>query len=53
MSDKFLESLATEIAFLNTEDLNLLGEYLVKQYPTRADILETGIGRTFQELETA
>lgn len=53
MSDKFLEALATEIAFLNTEDLNLLSAYLVKQYPTRADILETGIDRSFQEMVIA
>jgi hypothetical protein len=43
-----LEQLANEIAFLNNRDIMRLSECLVRDYPTRADVLETGILINFQ-----
>ena len=35
-----LEELANDIAFLNNSDMQKLAELLVKDYTTRADVLE-------------
>ena len=44
-----IEELASEIAFLSNQSLFQLAEILVKDYATRADILETSIANSFQE----
>jgi hypothetical protein len=44
-----LEQLANEIAFLNNTSITQLAAILVYDYPTRADVLETSIGNTFQD----
>jgi hypothetical protein len=46
-----LEKLANEIAFLNNRDIMQLSDFLVRDYPTRADVLETGISVCFQNLQ--
>ena len=48
-----LENLANEIAFLNNRDIMQLSDFLVRDYPTRADVLETGISVCFQNLQPA
>lgn len=48
-----LEKLANEIAFLNNQDIMRLSDFLVRDYPTRADVLETGISVCFQNLQPA
>lgn len=42
-----LEVLANDLAFLNNQDLSSLAQLLVRDYPTRADVLETQIGAAF------
>ena len=42
-----LELLANDLAFLNNRDMQELAEILVRDYPTRADVLETQIGTAF------
>jgi len=44
-----IEELATEIAFLSNQSLNQLAALLVKDYASRADVLETSIANSFQE----
>ena len=44
-----IEELANEIAFLSNQNLSQLAEILVKDYATRADVLETSIANSFQE----
>ena len=44
-----LELLANDLAFLTDKDLMILAGYLVKDYPTRANILETCISNNFQD----
>ena len=44
-----IEELANEIAFLSNQNLNQLAALLVKDYATRADVLETSIANSFQE----
>jgi len=42
-----LELLANDLAFLNNRDMQELAEILVRDYPTRADVLETQISTAF------
>ena len=42
-----LELLANDLAFLNNRDMQELAQILVRDYPTRADVLETQIGTAF------
>lgn len=42
-----ITQLATEIASLSNADMHKLSMVLVKNYPTRADILETQISTQF------
>jgi len=42
-----LDILANDLAFLNNRDMQELAEILVRDYPTRADVLETQIGAAF------
>lgn len=44
-----LEQLANEIAWLSNTSISQLAAILVYDYPTRADVLETSIGNTFQD----
>jgi len=50
-----LELLANDIAFLSDDNLLKLAEILVKDYPTRADVLDAKINVAFFDtnLETA
>ena len=42
-----LDILANDLAFLNNRDIQELAQILVRDYPTRADVLETQIGTAF------
>ena len=42
-----LEIIANELAFLNNNDMLTLAQILVRDYPTRADVLETQINAAF------
>ena len=42
-----LELLANDLAFLNNRDMQELAKILVRDYPTRADVLETQISTEF------
>jgi hypothetical protein len=42
-----LDILANDLAFLNNKDMQELARILVRDYPTRADVLETQIGTAF------
>ena len=42
-----LELLANDLAFLTNRDLVDLAQILVRDYPTRADVIETQIGAAF------
>ena len=42
-----LEQLANELAYLNNQDMQAIAAILVRDYPTRADVLETQIGVQF------
>lgn len=42
-----LELLANDLAFLNNKDMYEIAQILVRDYPTRADVLETQIGTAF------
>jgi hypothetical protein len=42
-----LEIIANELALLSNQNLQQLAHILVKDYPTRADVLETQIGAAF------
>jgi hypothetical protein len=42
-----LDLLANDLAFLNNKDMHELAQILVRDYPTRADVLETQIGTAF------
>ena len=42
-----LDILANDLAFLNNRDMQELAQILVRDYPTRADVLETQIGTAF------
>jgi hypothetical protein len=44
-----LELLANELASLSNNSLTELSAILVRQYPTRADVLETQIANQFQD----
>lgn len=44
-----LSQLADELAFLSNECLVKLAEILVRDYPSRADILETQLNAQFRE----
>jgi hypothetical protein len=44
-----LELLANDLAFLTDADMMILAGHLVKDYPTRADVLETCISNNFQD----
>ena len=42
-----LEQLAAELAFLSNDSMIKLAEMLVRDYPTRADVLETQLSTQF------
>ena len=42
-----LEIIANELAFLNNNDMLTLAQILVRDYPTRADVLETQLNAAF------
>lgn len=42
-----LEQLAAELAFLSNNSIVELAEILVRDYPTRADVLETQLSAQF------
>jgi hypothetical protein len=44
-----LDILANDVAFLNNQDMMQLAQILVRDYPTRADVIETQIGAAFQD----
>lgn len=46
-----IEKLANDIAFLSNDSLQKLAQELVKNYITRADVLETKLGAAFFENE--
>ena len=48
-----LEELAVELALLNQGDVQNLATILVRNYATRADVLETAIGNSFFETTEA
>jgi hypothetical protein len=46
-----IEILANDIAWLTNDSIAQLAQILVREYPTRADALETQIRAAFQESE--
>lgn len=42
-----IEIIANELAFLNNSDMLTLAQILVRDYPTRADVLETQLNAAF------
>lgn len=46
-----IEILANDIAWLTNDSISKLAQILVRDYPTRADALETQIRAAFQESE--
>ena len=42
-----LESLAVELALLSNQDVAEFAKILVRDFPTRADIVETQLGAAF------
>lgn len=42
-----LETLANELALLSNSSMMELAQILVRDYPTRADVLETQLGASF------
>lgn len=42
-----IEQLAAELAFLSNDSMIKLAEILVRDFPTRADVLETQLGAQF------
>jgi hypothetical protein len=44
-----LESLASELALLSNHSVTELAAILVRDYPTRADVVETQIASAFQD----
>ena len=46
-----IEKLANDIAFLSNDSLQQLAQELVKNYTTRADVLETKLSAAFFENE--
>ena len=42
-----LEIIANELALLSNQSMMELAQILVKDYPTRADVLETQLGAAF------
>lgn len=42
-----LEILANELALLSNQSILQLAQIMVKNYPTRADVLETQLGAAF------
>lgn len=46
-----IEKLANDIAFLSNDSLQRLAQELVKNYTTRADVLETKLSAAFFENE--
>lgn len=42
-----LETIANELALLSNQSMMELAQILVKDYPTRADVLETQLGAAF------
>ena len=44
-----LEIIANELALLSNTSMMELAQILVKDYPTRADVLETQISAAFQD----
>ena len=44
-----LDILANDVAFLNNHDMMQLAQILVRDYPTRADVIETQISAAFQD----
>ena len=44
-----LDILANDVAFLNNQDMMQLAQILVRDYPTRADVIETQISAAFQD----
>jgi hypothetical protein len=47
-----LEQLAAELAFLSNDSMVELAQILVRDYPTRADVLETQLGAQFFDQQT-
>lgn len=47
-----IEKLANDIAFLSNDSLQKLAQELVKNYITRADVLETKLSAAFFDSET-
>jgi hypothetical protein len=47
-----LEQLAAELAFLSNDSIVELAQILVRDYPTRADVLETQLGAQFFDQQT-
>lgn len=48
-----LNDLADELAFLSNENMIKLAEILVRDYPSRADVLETQLNHQFREQQPA
>jgi hypothetical protein len=44
-----IESLASELAMLSNHSVTELAAILVRDYPTRADVVETQIASAFQD----
>ena len=42
-----LESLAVELALLSNQDVAEVAKIMVKDYPSRADVIETQLGAAF------
>jgi hypothetical protein len=48
-----IELLANELAMLSNRSVTELASILVRDYPTRADVIETQIAAAFQESDLA
>jgi hypothetical protein len=48
-----IELLANELAMLSNHSVSELAAILVRDYPTRADVVETQIAAAFQESDLA